>query len=57
VVAVSLYAEQREGFVGYDPKLDSVVVSHQGTKPSVMYVCHFIATITTLILPQHPAHY
>jgi hypothetical protein len=38
VVAVSLYTEQREGFVGYDPKLDSVVVSHQGTKPSVMYV-------------------
>jgi hypothetical protein len=46
MVCMDPYAEQRTGFVGYDPKFDSVVVSHQGTKPSVMYVCHFIATIT-----------
>ncbi len=25
-----------EGFVGYDPSLESVVVSVQGTKPSAM---------------------
>jgi hypothetical protein len=35
---MNVYAEQRAGFVGYDPKFDSVIVSHQGTKPSVMYI-------------------
>ena len=30
------------GFVGYDPTLDTVVVSHQGTDPKEMYVAVLI---------------
>ena len=36
--ACRAYTDGWSGFVGYDPNLDTVIVSHQGTDPDEMYV-------------------
>lgn len=37
------------GFVGYDPTLDTVIVSHQGTDPEDVYVLRLHSSFLPLI--------